>query len=120
MSLKRYECLYGVTPFQQEEEKSMEVLIKEGEVIFPENSIRMVSESCKEVIRYLLLKNDMIRDSYRSEEILKKQWFKENGMESMMHTNLISEKMGEIILLKKESGILMETGGFSDKISFGN
>lgn len=52
-----YECLFGVTPFQQGSDLDTKNVIQKSNVYFPPDSVKKVSEECKEFIRILLEKN---------------------------------------------------------------
>lgn len=51
-----YECLYGVTPFQQESHEETKNLILSSDIYFPPDKIKATSEEVKNLIKFLLNK----------------------------------------------------------------
>lgn len=113
-----YECLFGVTPFEQENEKVMELLILEGKVCFPHDSLRKVSNSCKELIECLLVKDYLVRNNYSAKKLLEMKWFEDNSIDLIEPISLISEKMKEVISEFPIECEIVEGISIIDKISF--
>ena len=73
-----YECLYGVTPFQQDNEIDTRNMILVSNVFFPPDEIKFISKECKEMICYLLNKDEEVRSKINVESIKELEWYKIN------------------------------------------
>ncbi len=66
-----------MSPFQRESQGDTENYILNTEVIFPGDDFRVVSSHWKNLISFLLNKNEKIRNNYTVEEIIQSSWFHE-------------------------------------------
>lgn len=73
-----YECLYGVTPFQQDNDLDTKNMILVSNVFFPPDEIKFINKECKEMICYLLNKDEEVRKNMTVEKIRQFEWFKIN------------------------------------------
>ena len=65
-----------MTPFHQENEDDTRNFVLNSPVIFPSDSIKLVSDECKEMIRRLVEKDVGVRAGYQVEEFRKNAWIR--------------------------------------------
>jgi len=73
-NLIRFECLYGVTPFQQESEEDTKNFVLSSHVIFPTDSYKRISPECKDFIIKLLEKDVAVRGKYTVDQMREHSW----------------------------------------------
>ena len=109
-----YECLFGVTPFQQNSDKDTENMIIYSDVFFPPDDYKHISDNAKSFITMLLTKDENKRNEYSVKDLLAIDWLKDvfDGKELIDETY---QKVFETMVKDRKINTLND--GFFDTIA---
>ena len=112
-----YECLFGVTPFQQNDNKETENMISNSATFFPTDEVKKISDECKDFILKLLDKDAKKRCMYKVTEFLEHKWLKDVNLDK----SIIDKSLQPMVAANaRYKQLYIENNKLYDTIKMGN